>query len=216
MRILNCPMEIKELSDTGSFEGLASTYGGVPDLGGDVVVAGAFKEFKLTKDGQIRILDGHNPRAPIGKGLLTDTHVGLAIKGKLNLGVSYARNVYEMMKDGVSDGLSIGFDVRPNGVEIKDGIRYLKDLLLWEVSVTVFPMNESALIGNVKSAPQFETIRECETWLRDELGFTNSAAKEFIARFKKALVRDEPIRDESEATASEYLKFLKSISKETT
>src|SRR3990167_6809113 len=118
MRILNCPMEIKELSDTGSFEGLASTYGGAPDLGGDIIAPGAFKEFKLTKDGQIRILDGHNPRAPIGKGFLTDTHIGLAIKGKLNLGVSNARNVYEMMKDGVSDGLSIGFDVLPGGQEI--------------------------------------------------------------------------------------------------
>ncbi len=208
MRILNCPMEVKELSDNGSFEGLASVYG-VRDLGADVVVAGAFKEFKLTKDGMIRILDSHNSRQPIGKGLLTDTHVGLAIKGRLNLAVSYARNVYELMKDGIIEGLSIGYDVRPNGSEIKEGTRYLKDLTLWEVSTTCFPMNESALMSSVKAAPQFETIRELETWVRDELGFTNSAAKEFIARFKKALVREEPPRDE--ASAKDVLDYLSKL-----
>jgi uncharacterized protein len=210
MRIINCPMEVKELSDNGSFEGLASVYGGKPDLGGDIVQAGAFKEFKLTKEGYIRILDSHNTRMPIGKGLLTDTHVGLAIKGKLNLGVSYARNVYELMKDGIIEGLSIGYDVNPGGSETKDGTRYLKDLTLWEVSTTAFPMCESALIGSVKSVPQFETIRECESWLRDEVGLTNSAAKDFVVRFKKALVRDEPPRDEASAKAVlDYLSTLK-------
>ena len=208
MRILNCPMEVKELSDTGSFEGLASTYGGTPDLGGDIIAPGAFKEFKLTKDGQIRILDGHNPRAPIGKGLLTDTHIGLAIKGKLNLGVSQARNVYEMMKDGVSDGLSIGFDVLPGGQEIKDGIRTLTKLLLWEVSVTVFPMNESALIGNVKAASQITNIREFEDFLRDS-GFSKAQAVAIAAGGWKTL---QGRRDSGEADdAKQVIDFLSNL-----
>lgn len=209
MRILNCPMEIKELSDTGSFEGLASTYGGTPDLGGDIIAPGAFKEFKLTKDGHIRILDGHNPRSPIGKGLLTDTHVGLAIKGKLNLAVTNARNVYEMMKDGVSDGLSIGFDVRPGGSEIKDGIRYLKDLLLWEVSVTVFPMNESALIGNVKAGGLITSIREFEDFLRDAGGFSKAQALLLASGGWKALQdrRDSGAADD----VQQIIGFLESV-----
>ena len=214
MKTLECPMEVKQLSDSGTFEGLASTYGGKPDLGGDIILPGAFKTLKLTKDGSIRILDSHSTRAPIGKGLLTDTHVGLAIKGQLNLRIGRARDVYELMKDGVIEGLSIGYDVNKNGAEVRDdGIRYLSDLTLWEVSTTTFGMNENALVTGVKTVPQFETIRECEFWLRDEAGLTNSAAKEFIARFKKALARDEPTRDESEATIQQMHSFLNSFTK---
>ena len=199
MNTIGAPFEIKELSETGSFEGLASVYGNV-DLGGDVVEPGAFKEFALTSDGSIRILDGHNTRAPIGKGKLTDTHVGLAIKGQLNLKVSRARDVYELMKDGIIGGLSIGYDTLVGGSEIReDGVRLLKKLKLWEVSATAFPMNEAATVSGVKSIPQFETIRECEAWLRDEVGLSRGAAKDFVVQFKKALVtaRDEPPRDEA-------------------
>ena len=70
-------------------------------------------------------------------------------------------------------------------------------------------MNVLAGIDSVKSSPQFDTIRECETWLRDELGFTNSAAKDFVVRFKKVLVRDEPPRDE--ASAKQVLDYLSSL-----
>ena len=214
MKTLGAPFEIKELSDSGSFEGIASTYGNV-DLGGDIVEPGAFKEMVLTKDGKIRVLAGHDTRAPIGKGIVTDTHVGLAIKGQINLAISRARDTYEMMKDGVIDGLSIGFDIRPGGAQIReDGVRLLKDLKLWEVSLVTFPMNPSAQVSAVKSIPQFTTIRECEVWLRDELGLSNSAAKEFVARFKQALItaRDEPPRDEGlQADLKNTLAFLQSV-----
>lgn len=201
MRTIGAPFELKDLTDDGSFEGLASVYGNI-DLGGDIVEPGAFQEFKFTKDGKIRILDGHNTRAAIGKGDLTDTHIGLAIKGKLNLKIARAREIHELMKDQIIDGLSIGFDTLPGGEEIREGIRHLTKLRLWEVSTTPFPMNEVARVRAVKSIPDFSTIREAEDWVRDELGFTRNAAKEFVVLFKSALAnardeqaRDEPIRD---------------------
>jgi phage head maturation protease len=40
--------------------------------------------------------------------------------------------------------LSIGFDPIKDFVE--DGVRHLKELRLWEVSVVTFPMNEAAIV----------------------------------------------------------------------
>lgn len=177
MKIIGAPLEIKELTDQGSFEGLASVYGNV-DLGGDIVEPGAFKEYVLTKDGSIRILDGHNTRAPIGKGKLTDTHMGLAIKGQLNLQVARAREVHALMKDGIVDGLSIGYDILPGGAEVTEaGVRKLKAIKLWEVSTTPFPMNQSALVSAVKEVERVSSVREVEDWLRDAVGLSRAQAK---------------------------------------
>lgn len=161
MRVLNSPLELKKLSETGSFEGLASVYG-VLDLGGDIVEPGAFREFMLTKDGQIRILDGHDSRQPIGKGKLTDTKAGLLIEGTLNLAVARAREVLALMKDGIVDGLSIGYDVLAGGAEFRDGVRHLIKLKLYEVSTVIWPMCQPAQVTAVKHANHAADLRELE------------------------------------------------------
>lgn len=168
----------KELTDAGSFEGLASVYGNT-DLGGDIVMPGAFKEFAFTKDQHIRILDGHNTRAPIGKGKLTDTHLGLAIKGQLEMTVARAREVHALMKAGIIDGLSIGFDILPNGFKVsEDGLtRQLTGLKLWEVSTTPFPMNQAATVSSVKELQRATCVRDVEDLLRDVVGLSRSQAK---------------------------------------
>lgn len=187
MKHFFCPMEVKDLTETGSFEGLASVYGNV-DLGGDIVLPGAFKEFNKTKDGYIRILDSHNTRAPIGKGQLVDTHVGLAIKGQLLLKVARARDVYELMKENVIDGLSIGYDVLPGGFKVReDGIRELSGIKLWEVSATAFPMNQEARTSHVKSIERCTSIRDVEDLLRDATGLSRSQAKLHAGEIWKTL-----------------------------
>ena len=215
MKHLSAPLETKDLQESGSFEGLVSVYGNV-DLGGDVVEPGAFKEIVKTRDGMLRILYGHDTRLPIGKAIVTDTHVGLALKGQLNLRVGKARDAYELMKDGTLDGLSIGFDILPGGASVSDdNVRHLSALKLWEGSLVTFGMNPAALVSGVKSIPQFETVRDVETWLRDEFRLTNSDAKELVSRFKQALVtaRDEPARDEPlQAAVKETLAFLAGVS----
>jgi len=206
-------MEVKDVGESGAFEGLASVYGNT-DLGGDIVVAGAFKQFMYTADQQIRILDSHNMRAPIGKGKIVDTHMGLALKGQLNLKVSRARDVHELMKDGIISGLSIGFDVLPNGSEIReDGVRLLKELKLWEVSTTAFPMNEAAQINAVKSAQQITNIREYESVLR-ELGFSKTQAQ-ILARAYKDLPgqRDVDEKAGERQVSPDILDFLERMAK---
>lgn len=176
LKHVGCGFEVKEITEQGTFEGLASVYANT-DLGGDVVEPGAFKEFALTRDGMIRILDGHNTRAAIGKGKLTDTHLGLAIKGQFEMAVARAREVHALMKAHIIDGLSIGYDVLQGGAEIgQDGVRRLKALKLWEVSTTPFPMNQAALVSSVKGVERVTDIRELEELLRDAAGLSRKQA----------------------------------------
>jgi HK97 family phage prohead protease len=154
-----------------------AVYGNL-DLGGDVIERGAFREFNLTRDGHIRILDAHNQSAPIGKGLLTDTPQGLRIKGKLNLAVQRAREVLALMKDGVLSGLSVGFELLANGFEYRDGVRVLKALKLWEASVCSFPMNPDALVTDVKTAQPWSSIGSLEKALRELPGISKRTARE--------------------------------------
>ena len=212
MNHLHAPMEVKEVTETGTFEGLASVYGNV-DLGGDVVMPGAFKEFVKTRDGSIVLLDSHNTRAPIGKGQVIDSHMGLVIKGALNLKVSRSRDVHELMKDGIINGLSIGFDILPNGFEMReaDGVRLLKELKLWEVSTVVFPMNQMATISAVKQAQQITNIREYENFLREVGGFSKEQAKILARSYKDLPGRRDA--DETAENSKELLGFLDGISK---
>lgn len=212
MKHLNMPVEFekKAFGDSGSFEGYASIFGNV-DLGGDVIERGAFKEIIKGKNGMVKILNQHNTRDPIGVAEVTQDDVGLRFKGQLILEAASARSAYALMKGGALDGMSIGYDVLDGGAKIlESGIRQLKSLKLWEISPVTFGMNPLAGIDGVKRAPSFETIRECEIWLRDELSLTNGEAKEFIRCFKNALVREEPHRDDAEAKAMlELQSFLK-------
>lgn len=53
------------------------------------------------------------------------------------------------MKNGVTRGLSVGFDTLQSSYD--GDTRHLTELLLWEISVVTFPMNESAQISGVKA-----------------------------------------------------------------
>jgi uncharacterized protein len=140
-------LEIKEFGEQGTFIGLASVYGN-KDLGGDVVEQGAFTKTISEKNGEVPILWQHDHREPIGIGRLSDSAEGLHIKGELTLESPVAQKAYALLKRGVLKGLSIGYDTVKD--EVKDKVRYLKELKLWEVSVVTFPMNELAGVRGIK------------------------------------------------------------------
>ncbi|WP_342109263.1 HK97 family phage prohead protease [Methylobacterium sp. SI9] len=128
----------------GHFTGYASVFG-VPDLGRDVVVPGAFAA-SLARQGPagVRLLFQHDPAEPIGRwlSLREDAH-GLFAEGQLNLAVQRAREVDALLRGGGIDGLSIGFRTllarRGAG-----GERRLHRVDLWEISLVTFPLQPSA------------------------------------------------------------------------
>ena len=141
--------EIRAINEDGTFEGLASTYGNV-DQGKDVIEKGAFTKTLAEHDHEIVLLWQHDPSEPIGAGTLTDTDDGLELKGRLELDLETAKKAYVSMKAKLVKGLSIGFAAIKK--ETKNGIRVLKEIKLYEVSVVTFPMNEQAMVTAVKAA----------------------------------------------------------------
>lgn len=138
---------VKALTENGSFEGLASTYGNT-DLGGDVVEPGAFAK-TLSEKSSVPILWSHDIQEPIGIGKLTDSPQGLIVKGELALEVPAGQKAYALLKRGIVQGLSIGYDVVKQ--RFVGEIRKLQEVKLWEVSLVVFPMNPESQVTAVKN-----------------------------------------------------------------
>lgn len=178
--------EFKALTDTGEFSGYASIFGNV-DLGGDIVERHAFQEMEKTRDGKVRILYNHNTTLPIGSAIVKEDDAGLHFDGKLVLEDPTARKCYAFMKTGILDGMSIGYDVLAGGAETTNaGVRKLKALKLWEISLVMFGMNPQARVESVKSADEFQTLREFEDYLRDVGGHSRAEAKTRAAAGWKA------------------------------
>jgi hypothetical protein len=164
MKYRDLEIEIKDIGESdGTFVGLASVYGN-EDLGGDIVVPGAFQKTLQDRGGEVPLLWQHNMREPIGIGKLADTPKGLEIQGKLVLSVARAKEAYDLLKNRVIKGLSIGYDTVRD--EIKDKKRLLKELKLWEVSVVTFPMNELANVQSVKSEDVLARLEALEHALK--------------------------------------------------
>jgi len=63
--------------------------------------------------------------------------------------VQRAREVRELMADGVINETSIGFDTVTD--RVKDAIRHLVEVRLWDISPVTFAANEEATVLSVKS-----------------------------------------------------------------
>jgi HK97 family phage prohead protease len=149
--------EVKEIGGAGEFLGLASTFGNV-DAGGDLIEHGAFTKTLADKGGEAPILWAHDPAAIVGIGRMSETPQGLEIHGQLVLDSNeVAQKAYALMKAGAVKGLSIGYDVTRSVMQ--NGVRHLKELKLHEVSLTAFPMNESAVVTAVKAADHTGELR---------------------------------------------------------
>lgn len=205
---LTAPIEIKEAKADGSFTGYAAVFNNV-DLGRDVIMPGAFTSMKHTRDGMVRIAMHHDLKRLAGKARVEQDDHGLRVEGQLTLGVSYVRDAYELMKSGVLDGLSVGFNIPPGGATWEerdaDYVRIIKEAELWEFSLVPFGMNPEALVDTVKAAT---TIRDFEAQLRG-LGYSQREAKALASGGFKSL----PHRDggADSATLADELKTLKSL-----
>lgn len=201
MKQLYVPMEIKSVSDTGTFKGYASIFENV-DLGLDVVRKGAFEEIQRTPDGKVLTLFQHDSSGrtasgglPIALSDVEQNSKGLKFEGQLIMEDPFVQRVFVHMKKKTLNGMSIGFDILAGGAKyLENGVRELTKLKLWEISVVTFGMNPKARVEAVKRASQIATIREFEDFLRDEGGFSNSQAKLLASGGFKAF---QSARDES-------------------
>lgn len=199
---LEVPFEVKATDGAGNFEGYASVFNNV-DLGDDIILPGAFTKVKTTRSGRLKLALFHDLTKLVGSAAFTQDDHGLFLKGQINLNVSYARDAYELMKDGTLDSMSIGFNTILAAYEERSGrtIRVIKEAELWEGSIVPFGMNPEAQVTSVKSDK-----RLFEGALRDRLGLSQKEAAAVASLGYPALHRDGG----SEAT--EIVDGLKEIS----
>jgi len=176
---LECDYKGIDTDEDGSFEGYASVFGN-KDLGNDVIKQGAFaKSIYDKKPKQIKLLYQHKTDEPIGviDSLEEDTR-GLKIKGRLAMGTQKGKEVYELMKMGALDSMSIGYRLAPDDYKYSDKLkkRTITNLDLMEISMVTFPMNPKAKITKVKLANM--DTRELEEYLRDVGVMSTSVAKQ--------------------------------------
>jgi HK97 family phage prohead protease len=206
IKTIDVPFEIKAVNEDGIFSGYGSVFG-VVDSYNEILVAGAFSE---SLEGRMpSLLWQHRSGEPIGvyTGVKEDA-VGLHVEGQLALKTARGAEAYELLKMGAISGLSIGFNTREDAYDKVTGIRTLKKVDLWEVSLVTFPANDAARVTGVKAISELQTLSEIEECLRDA-GFSKSEALAIVGRVK-AIARSD---SEAEATAAEFLAAAKTILK---
>lgn len=164
-------VEVKAAGDAWAVEGYASTYGNL-DLGGDVVLKGAFDE-SLRTNPKVRFLLAHDQSQILGPKLelKSDDH-GLFGRFKISK-TPLGQYTHELLKDDALDSFSIGYI--PVDFEFDDsGARVLKQVELLEVSVVAMAMNPKALVTGVKHKPTInidddvpidELLKQIDDWL---------------------------------------------------
>lgn len=174
--------------EEGSIEGYASVFGGV-DSYGDTIEKTAFDN--VIKSGQKPLMFYQHNRWSIPIGVWEEMSVdekGLKVKGRLNLELEEAREVYSALKFGSLNGMSIGFRMKDKDYEYDDeDICHIKNISeLLEISIVNFPADKEARIDNVKSEDRdLHDIRDCEHYLR-ELGISKKMAQKLISVVKSA------------------------------
>ena len=129
-------------------EGYASVFG-VPDQGGDVVAAGAYRRSlrQLREAGRgVKMLWQHDPAEPVGVwDEVREDATGLWVKGRILEAVRRGAEARALIEAGAIDGLSIGYRTLRATKDAK-GHRLLQELDLWEVSLVTFPMLPEARV----------------------------------------------------------------------
>lgn len=195
---------LKAMDEEGArvIEGFGSIFNNV-DSHSDIVVAGAFA--KSIKKRKPAMLWQHKNDMPIGVWeTVKETPEGLYLKGRI-LDTQAGNDAYVLAKEGAISGLSIGFSTKQYEIDSKAGVRKIKEVELYEVSLVTFPSNEKATITNVKSLP--ETEREFEQFLRDA-GYSHAAAKTLVAHGFKALSGQRDVEAKDAELAKQLDRFV--------
>lgn len=177
----------------GIIKGYASTFGNI-DRFNDIIAQGAFKKTikehqKLKR--QVRMLHQHYRMKLIGgfpSDFLEEDEKGLFVEGHINLDVQAGKELYSLAKQGVLKDMSIGFTTKKSDTDEETGIRTIKEIRLWEISLVDEPANTQAQITDVKTAIEDiynGNVKTISDFLKHEKRLTNEEVKAVIVSLKR-------------------------------
>lgn len=188
LEIKNFNFEVKATDENGTFEGYAAVFRNT-DSYRDVIEPGAFKK-TIQESKRVKVLWQHDPHTPIGKPIqMEEDNHGLYVKAKISQ-TSLGRDVVQLMKDGVIDELSIGFNTIKDEWDNEKNVRRIHEVRLWEFSPVTFAANDQALITDAKGINP--ALVKLQGWVDEELkagkvlsdknkGLVNNAIKALTA-----------------------------------
>jgi HK97 family phage prohead protease len=157
--------------------GYAASYGNI-DHDKDIIVGGAFSKSikEAFPKGRIKMLYQHYE--PLGMPtVMSEDSKGLYVEGKISK-TRLGDDVIELINDGVTDRMSVGFSLVKGKIEYDGDTRKILEGKLQEFSVVTFPANEQAAITGMKS------LREMRDYMqRDDVN--DSIKREMIEEIKE-------------------------------
>ena len=179
--------EVKEFTKDDNyfyFEGYASTPD--KDLGNDIIEKGAFLK-SLQNNPEVLLLWQHNMSKPIGLSIeLREDEKGLYIKGRLSIRTTLGKDASILLEDRVIKEMSIGYYAKET--DMQDGIRYIKEVELIEVSLVTRAMNPKARIKSFNEI-EFKGLKDIEAFLKEleweGESISNSISKTLISKVKE-------------------------------
>ncbi|MGL4765219.1 MAG: HK97 family phage prohead protease [Aeromonas sp.] len=180
-------LQIKSFQASDEAEGIFEAYANVKwfkDHAADVTVDNAFINSiaKCKASGRMpKMLFNHDHDKVIGVWLeMEEDEHGLKVKGQLAMNTSKGREVYELLKIGALDALSIGYITVKENYDPSTNTNFLVEVDVREISVVTFPCNEASLVSSVKSdevQTEPETTAEPEAEIEAEKSDINTVVE---------------------------------------
>jgi HK97 family phage prohead protease len=172
-------LQFKFADGGNAIEGYAARFG-EKDLASDIIAPGAFAKSlaELQAAGhRLPMLWAHDQSETVGSWAeLREDEAGLYAVGAINPDVERGREALSLIKGGDLSGLSIGYQVARGGRTDKEGVSYLTEIKLLEISIVAVPAASKARIV----LKDFTALEDFAAFLRST-GVSRREA-EFVAR----------------------------------
>lgn len=200
--------------ETGYIVGYASKFNGV-DSYDDTIEITAYNNFLSTGKMPKMFFNHNSYDMPVGVwDKLEVDEVGLKAYGRLNLKMTAGAELYEAIKFGSVDGLSICIKLADTDYFYDDKlIRHITNVQdMREISIVNFPADSGARMVDFKSVKDenINSIKEFERNLRDA-GCSKSDAMTLISMAKRVLLKAD--QSERDAAQVKQLSDIKAICK---
>lgn len=148
--------------DRGQIRGVALPYG-VKDSYDTIFDAGCVSN----ASGKVKLHRSHNPDTPIGFAMLREGMGSLEYDAEVFKDLPEVLPTWEMIKRGLFDGVSIGFDVKDSYYDPVEDCVHFRRIEIMELSVVSIPAVPGATITEVRGKTM--QTRKMPSFMNDQI-----------------------------------------------